>query len=330
MRNGRRVLSVENLRVHFPVKKGLLKKTVGHIKAVDGVSFDLWEGKTLGLVGESGCGKTTVAKAIVRLIGESRGRIVCRNRNLLELNGRELRRMRSHIQMIFQDPFSSLDPKKTVGDIIGEPIKFHRPKENAERLVKTYMQLTGLREEFYKRYPHEFSGGQRQRIGIARALAPQPEIIVADEPVSALDVSVQAKVLNLMKDLQRRLKLSYLFITHDLSVVKHISDQIVVMYLGRIVERFDANAIGKEVVHPYTKALIACVPVSEPRKRAKRQVLEGEIPSPLNVPKGCCFVTRCPYEIRRCHEEAPAEEKVREGHSVACHRWKTIGRAETR
>ncbi len=319
-----KILAVKNLKVYFPVKKGLFKKTVGHVKAVDDVSFDLYRGRTLGLVGESGCGKTTVAKAIVRLIEAFDGQVECKGRDLLSLKAKELRQMRSQIQMIFQDPYSSLDPKMTVGNIIGEPIKFHRPQEDAEKLVLEYMEITGLRKEFYKRYPHEFSGGQRQRIGIARALASAPEIVIADEPVSALDVSVQAKVLNLMRDLQKRFALSYLFITHDLSVVKHISDHIAVMYLGNIVETFPAKAIKTAPVHPYTRALIASVPVSEPRKKIARVPLEGEIPSPINAPPGCKFTSRCPYKTAICTTTLPSPEKVAHNHFVACHHWENI------
>ena len=323
----KRVLSVKNLKVYFPVKKGILKKTVGHVKAVDNVSFDLYRGQTLGLVGESGCGKTTIAKAIVRLIDAFDGQVECQGKDLLNLRPKELREMRSQIQMIFQDPYSSLDPKMTVGNIIGEPIKFHRPQENVEKLVLEYMEITGLRKEYYKRYPHEFSGGQRQRIGIARALASAPQIVLADEPVSALDVSVQAKVLNLLRDLQKRFSLSYLFITHDLSVVKHISDRIAVMYLGNIVETFSAKAIKTAPVHPYTRALIASIPVSEPGKKMTRIPLEGEIPSPIDAPPGCKFAGRCRFKTELCIAVLPALEKVAEGHWAACHHWKSI--AET-
>jgi oligopeptide/dipeptide ABC transporter ATP-binding protein len=318
------VLSVKNLKVYFPVKKGIFKRTVGHVKAVDDVSFDLYRGKTLGLVGESGCGKTTVAKAIVKLVDAYSGQIICNGQDLLALSPGRLRKMRSHIQMIFQDPFSSLDPKMTAGNIIGEPIKFQRPGSDLEQEVLEYMEITGLRKELYKRYPHEFSGGQRQRIGIARALASRPGIIIADEPVSALDVSIQAKVLNLLKNLQKEFDLTYLFITHDLSVVKHISDRIAVMYLGGIVEMFDSKDIKTKPVHPYTKALISSIPSALPGRKKDRIVLKGEIPSPLNAPAGCRFQTRCPYAVSVCEQIRPRLEIIGKNHLVACHNWQEI------
>ncbi|MCP4757637.1 MAG: ATP-binding cassette domain-containing protein [Proteobacteria bacterium] len=321
------ILSVDDLKVHFPVRKGLFKKTVGQVKAVDGVSFDLFPGETLGLVGESGCGKTTVAKAVVRLVEASAGRVVCRGADLLAMKPRALRRMRSRIQMIFQDPFSSLDPRMTVGNIIGEPIRFHRPDEDVEKRVLEYMEVTGLRAEYYKRYPHEFSGGQRQRIGIARALATNPEIIIADEPVSALDVSIQAKVLNLLRGLQKRFGIAYLFITHDLSVVKHISDRVAVMYLGKIVESCPAGEINVQPLHPYTRALIASIPAPEPRKRKSSLPPMGEIPSPMDSPPGCAFHPRCPWMGDICRGEYPPMEAASPKHRVACHRWREIAGA---
>ncbi len=317
-------MSVKDLKVYFPVKKGIFKKTVGHVKAVDGVTFDLFKGKTLGLVGESGCGKTTVAKALVRLVDAHEGEVICRGEDLLALSGKKLRKMRKEIQMIFQDPFSSLDPKMTVGNIIGEAVKFHRPEEDTEKLVLEYMEITGLRKEHYKRYPHEFSGGQRQRIGIARALATEPSIVVADEPVSALDVSVQAKALNLIKSLQKRLGVSFLFITHDLSVVKHISDRIAVMYLGSIVEIFPSKDLVLRTRHPYTRALISSIPNPVPGKASEKILLTGEIPSPMDAPPGCRFQTRCAYRTRRCETERPELEAVGPDHRVACHHWKTL------
>ncbi len=319
-----KVLSVKNLKVYFPVKKGFFRHTVGHVKAVDDISFDLYRGKTLGLVGESGCGKTTVAKALVRLVKADSGDVICMGNDLLNCSGHELKQLRKHIQMIFQDPFSSLDPKMSVGNIIGEAVKFHRPTENTEKLVQDYMELTGLRKEYYQRYPHEFSGGQRQRIGIARALATEPSIVIADEPVSALDVSVQAKSLNLMKQLQRKLNVSYLFITHDLSVVKHISHTIAVMYLGNIVEIFPSKELRAGTCHPYTRALISSIPATLPGEKREHVPLEGEIPSPINAPAGCKFQTRCRYATAICEHQRPELEHVGDEHQVACHHWRDI------
>jgi len=324
MSSEEKILSAKNLKVYFPVKKGFLKKTVGHVKAVDDISFDLFKGKTLGLVGESGCGKTSVAKAIVKLVKAYSGQVIFNGKDLLQLSSGELRKTRSDIQMIFQDPFSSLNPKMTIGNIIGEPIRFHRPLSNVGKQVLDYMEITGLRKEHYKRYPHEFSGGQRQRIGIARALASNPKIVIADEPVSALDVSIQAKVLNLLKKLQKQYNLSYLFITHDLSVVKHISDQIAVMYLGSIVEIFNSRDIKENTVHPYTKALISSVPSPLPGTANQKILLKGEIPSPMNAPVGCKFNTRCLFKTLICKKQRPVLETIENGHSVACHHWKRI------
>ena len=325
---GEPVLSVKDLKVYFPIKKGLFQKTIGHVKAVDGLSFNLYRGRTLGLVGESGCGKTTVAKALVKLVDAHAGEVICQGEDLLAAHPATLRRLRKSIQMIFQDPFSSLDPKMTVGHIIGEAVTFHRPLKNTEKLVLDYMEMTGLRREYYKRYPHEFSGGQRQRIGIARALATEPAIVVADEPVSALDVSVQAKALNLMKNLQKRLNIAYLFITHDLSVVRHISHEIAVMYLGSIVEKFDAKDLATGTVHPYTRALISSIPPSMPGQKRDEIILEGEIPSPMNAPNGCKFQTRCPYKTTICETIRPRFEAVdgdiSSSHLVACHHWRTL------
>lgn len=319
-----KVLSVKDLKVYFPVKKGIFKKTVGHVKAVDGVSFDLFKGRTLGLVGESGCGKTTVAKALVKLVPAHQGQVICQDQNLLKAPAPELRKLRKNIQMIFQDPFSSLDPKMTVGNIIGEAVKFHRPGEDVRELVQDCMEITGLRREYDKRYPHEFSGGQRQRIGIARALATEPAIVIADEPVSALDVSVQARVLNLMKSLQQRLNIAYLFITHDLSVVKHISHDIAVMYLGSIVEIFNSGDLKNGTVHPYTRALISSIPSPMPGQKKNQIELTGEIPSPMNAPQGCRFHTRCPHVKAICKQQRPVLEPVKPGHTAACHRWREI------
>ncbi len=318
------VLKVENLKVHFPVKKGLFRRTVGLVKAVDGVSFEVHSGETLGLVGESGCGKTSIGKAIVKLNPIKSGRVLLKNVDITRISNREMRPLRSAMQMIFQDPFSSLNPRMTVGDIIAEPIRFHRPGSDYQNEVLEYLQVTGLRSECIKRYPHEFSGGQRQRIGIARALACKPELLIADEPVSALDMSIQAQIINLMRSLQSRFGLSYLFIAHDLSVVKHISDRIAVMYLGAIMEVGPAAQLCHRPLHPYTKALIASAPIPDPRKRRVMKALEGEIPSPLNAPPGCKFQTRCPHTVDQCRREAPSLDTAEGQHQVACHLWREI------
>lgn len=318
------VLSIQDLKVYFPVKKGLLQQTAGYVKAVDGVSFELLPGQTLGLVGESGCGKTTVAKAMVQLVPAHDGKVSCHGTDIFTTQGAELKQLRKEMQMIFQDPFSSLDPRMTVGNIIGEAVRHHRPDENSERLVLHYMEMCGLRTDYYQRYPHEFSGGQRQRVGIARALATEPSVIIADEPVSALDVSVQAKVLNLMKRLQQKLGITYLFISHDLSVVKHISHNIAVMYLGNIVEIFPSSALKQDTKHPYTRALISSIPSSMPGQKQHKIQLTGEIPSPINAPSGCKFQTRCSYATAVCKETPPALEMIAPGHSIACHHWQTI------
>lgn len=323
-----RILKVENLKVYFPIKKGIMKKTVGYIKAVDGISFDLKPGETIGLVGESGCGKTSTGKALVRLNSIYEGKVYYNDQSLTELNDKEFNKLRPDIQMIFQDPFSSLNPRMTVGEIIGEPLKFHKKNEDTTELVLRYMELTGLRKEYLKRYPHEFSGGQRQRIGIARALALEPKLIIADEPVSALDVSIQAQIINLMMKLQKELNLSYIFIAHDLSVVKHISDRIVVMYLGNIMEISPSNKLYSEPFHPYTKSLISSIPIPEPRKKKTKNFLQGEIPSPLNSPIGCKFCTRCKYADDLCKEKRPVFETVEGEHQIACHHWRKINNFE--
>lgn len=318
------VLKVEDLKVYFPVKKGLLKKTIGHVKAVDGVSFELKRGETFGLVGESGCGKTTTGKAIVRLEPSFDGKIYCKGHEITNLSDTEMRSHRATTQMIFQDPYSSLNPRMTIADIIAEPIRFHRPDADIKTEIVAYMEMTGLSKELMLRYPHEFSGGQRQRIGIARALACQPEIIIADEPVSALDVSIQSQIINLMKKLQREMGLSYLFIAHDLSVVKHISDRIGVMYLGSLMEVCETGELYNNPLHPYTQALFASVPIPDPRKRSEKVPLQGEIPSPLNTPPGCKFQTRCPYATELCRSKIPLLKSAGNEHKVACHHWREI------
>jgi len=313
------VLKVDDLKVWFPQKKGLLKKTVSHVKAVDGVSFAIYKGETFGLVGESGCGKTSVGKAIVRLNPISNGAIELHGTNIAELSMKQMRKHRSTVQMIFQDPFSSLNPRMTVADIIGEAVRFYRPEADIHAEVVSYMEQAGLRKEYLQRYPHQFSGGQRQRIGIARALACQPEIIVADEPVSALDVSIQAQIINLLKSLQRDLGLSFLFIAHDLSVVKHISDRIGVMYLGSMVEISPSDELYRKPLHPYTQALIGSVPVTHPSMRFSRQPLTGEIPSPMATFAGCKFSERCPLANDQCRGQIPVLKEVEPEHWIACH-----------
>lgn len=318
------ILKIKNLKVFFPIKKGIFKKTVAHLKAVDNISFEIKKGTTMGLVGESGCGKTTTGKAIVKLVKTHHGEIFYRDNNILNMSNKEMKPIRAKVQMIFQDPFSSLNPRMTVGSIIAEPLKFHNNNENVDELVDKYMKMTGLRPEYKSRYPHEFSGGQRQRIGIARALATNPELIIADEPVSALDVSIQAQIINLLKNLQKKLGLTYLFIAHDLSVVKHISDEISVMYLGNIVEISESNELYKNPLHPYTKALISSIPVPDPRAVTNKISLEGELPSPIDAPVGCKFVTRCKFATELCQKTRPKLITVLENHKVACHHWKAI------
>jgi len=313
------VLKVDDLKVWFPVKKGLLKKTVGHVKAVDGVSFAIHKGETFGLVGESGCGKTSIGKAIVRLNPITAGEIAVHGTNIAQLSMKEMRKHRATVQMIFQDPFSSLNPRMTAGDIIAEAVRFYRPDSDIEAEVIHYLELAGLRREYLQRYPHQFSGGQRQRIGIARALACQPEIIVADEPVSALDVSIQAQIINLLKSLQKELGLSFLFIAHDLSVVKHISDRIGVMYLGSMVEVSPAEVLYQKPLHPYTQALIGSVPVTHPSQRFSRQPLTGEVPSPMATFTGCKFSARCAQANAQCRTQVPTLKEVEAERWVACH-----------
>jgi len=315
------LLEVENLKKYFPVKKGILSRTVGEVRAVDGVSFTIQRGETLGLVGESGCGKTTVGRTILRLIEPTAGRVSFNGENLLELNREKLRSLRASLQIIFQDPFSSLDPRMNVGQIIAEPIRNHMnvSKTELRQRVADLMERVGLHPEQISRYPHEFSGGQRQRIGIARALALNPLAIICDEPVSALDVSIQAQVINLLARLQEEMHLSYLFIAHDLSVVEHISDRVAVMYLGRIVELATDKALYQNPLHPYSQALLAAVPVPDPEISKKKILLEGDVPSPLNPPTGCTFHTRCPECMDICSREIPIFKNMGSEHWVACH-----------
>ena len=315
------LLKVNNLKKHFPIHGGILGKTVGHVKAVNDVSFEVNEGETLGIVGESGCGKSTTGRMLVRLLEATEGSVEFNGKNLISLSPKEMRKMRRDIQMVFQDPYASLNPRHTIEKILSEPLLVHGIGDAKERKqkVKEFLEIVGLNAFHAKRYPHQFSGGQRQRIGIARALMTNPQLIIADEPVSALDVSIQAQVLNLMQDLQKKFSLTYIFIAHDLGVVRHISDRIGVMYLGKIVEMSDAEELHENPLHPYTQALLSAVPVPDPDFEKEETVLEGDMPSPANPPTGCAFHTRCPFKMDICSREEPAYREVEEGHSVACH-----------
>ncbi len=317
------LLEVKNLRVHFPVKHGLFSRVKEHVKAVDDVSFVIQPGETLGLVGESGCGKTTLGRAIVKLVEPTAGSILFEGEDIAHLSGSALRARRRKFQMIFQDPYGSLNPRMTVAQIIGEAIDIHKLAESAsarQKRIEELLKAVGLDSMHAQRYPHEFSGGQRQRIGIARALAVEPKLIVCDEPVSALDVSVQAQIINLLQDLQQKWGLAYLFIAHDLAVVEHISRRVMVMYLGKVVELAEAKAIIGAPKHPYTQALISAVPVVDPDSKRKRIVLPGDVPSPIHPPSGCPFHPRCPVaELPRCSAEVPALREVAPGHWAACH-----------
>jgi oligopeptide transport system ATP-binding protein len=315
------LLEVKNLKKYFPIKKGALSRTIGYVKAVDGVSFTLKRGETLGLVGESGCGKTTVGRSILRLIEPTSGQVIFNGQNMLALHREELRQVRASIQIIFQDPFSSLDPRMNAGQIIAEPIRNHMniSKMEIRNRVAYLMERVGLHPEQMRRYPHEFSGGQRQRIGIARALALNPSVIICDEPVSALDVSIQAQVINLLARLQEQMNLSYLFIAHDLSVVEHISNRVAVMYLGHIVELATDKELYQNPLHPYSQALLSAVPIPDPEFKRKKILLQGDVPSPINPPPGCTFHTRCAECKAICSRQEPQLRDVGDGHWVACH-----------
>jgi oligopeptide transport system ATP-binding protein len=314
------LVEVQNLKKHFPVKKGIWGK-VQIVKAVDGVSFKIRNGETFGLVGESGCGKSTTGRLVLRLLSPTSGSVKFEDREISNLSDHEVREIRCQAQMIFQDPYASLNPRMTVGQIVSEPYLIHRsyPKEELKDRVYHLLELVGLNALHAMRYPHEFSGGQRQRIGIARALALNPKLVVCDEPVSALDVSIQAQILNLMQDLQKELKLTYLFIAHDLSVVKHLSDRIAVMYLGRIVEVAEKDELYQNPLHPYTKALMDAVPIPDPHKQQEPELLEGDIPSPANPPTGCTFHTRCPFVMDICRKQIPEQKESKTEHFVSCH-----------
>lgn len=321
------ILEVKNLKKYFPIKKGLLLREVGQVKAVDDVSFHVQRGETLGLVGESGCGKSTLGRALIRLYEPTSGEVQFDGQNFLTIKGEKLRQMRKNMQMIFQDPYASLDPRMTVGQILTQPFEIHNMLSPSERIdkVKSLLETVGLKASHINRYPHEFSGGQRQRISIARAVALNPSLIIADEPVSALDVSIQAQVLNLMKDLQEKLKLTYVFISHDLSVIEHLCDRIAVMYLGKIVEIAPREELFSNPQHPYTQALIAAIPRVGFGKKMMKKSLAGEVPSPINPPSGCTFHTRCPMKMDICSQKLPAlksqtinGKQSAAGHQTAC------------
>ncbi len=320
------LVQVRDLKKYFPIRRGVLRRTVGHIKAVDGISFDIYQGETLGLVGESGCGKSTAGRSILQLEEPTAGTVQFADRELTDMSSNDIRKARRHMQMIFQDPYASLNPRMTVGNIVSEPLTIHGIGNSASRKarVQELLRVVGLNPYFVNRYPHEFSGGQRQRIGVARALATNPSFIVADEPISALDVSIQAQVVNMLDDLKQELGLTYLFIAHDLSMVRYISDRVAVMYLGRIVELSSRNEVYDHPLHPYTQALLSAIPVPDPDKEARRQriILEGDVPSPANPPSGCHFHPRCAYATEVCREVDPEFRDLgtpATPHMVACH-----------
>jgi oligopeptide transport system ATP-binding protein len=315
------LLETKNLKMHFPIKAGVLRRTVGHVKDVDGVDLRIRRGETLGLVGESGCGKSTLARLILRLLEPTEGEVIFEGENILGYERKQMLQVRRNMQIVFQDPYASLNPRMTVGNIVAEPLKTHKIEGDRKKRVQELLEVVGLSPEHYNRYPHEFSGGQRQRIGVARAIALNPRLIICDEPVSALDVSIQAQVINLLEDLQKEFDLTYVFIAHDLSVVKHISDRVAVMYLGKIVEISDRKGLYDEPRHPYTVSLLSAIPIPDPEKERQRSriVLAGDVPSPANPPQGCSFHTRCPRAQEFCVQHEPdLMEQDGEAHRAAC------------
>lgn len=314
------LLEVRNLKTYYPIKGGFFRRTVGHVKAVDNISFEIKKGETLGLVGESGCGKSTAGRTILRLLNATEGQVIFEGRDITKLRGEKLRDIRKDLQMVFQDPYATLNPMQMVGNIVSEPIRnyYKKDKHELKDEVMELLHKVGLPSDAYYKYAHEFSGGQRQRIGIARALALRPKLIIADEPVSALDVSVQSQVLNLLNELQDEFDLTYLFIAHNLSVVKHMSDRIGVMYLGNLVEIADKNSLYAEPLHPYTQSLISAIPEPDPQRKKERIILQGDLPSPADPPKGCPFHTRCPIAKEECSTVKPTLKEVKQGHQVAC------------
>jgi oligopeptide/dipeptide ABC transporter ATP-binding protein len=323
-RSGEYLLETRNLKMHFPIKAGILQRTIGHVKAVDGVDLQIRRGETLGLVGESGCGKSTLARLILRLLEPTKGEVIFEGEDILGYDRKRMLGVRRNMQIVFQDPYASLNPRMTVGNIVSEPLKTHGfggSSDDRKKRVQELLEVVGLNPEHYNRYPHEFSGGQRQRIGVARAIALNPRLIICDEPVSALDVSIQAQVINLLQDLQKEFDLTYVFIAHDLSVVKHISDCVAVMYLGKIVELADRNTLYDEPRHPYTASLLSAIPVPDPHKERERRrvVLTGDVPSPATPPQGCSFHTRCPRAQDYCTEHEPGlESQEKDAHKAAC------------